>query len=86
MKVVDDFNYETDGLDGFLSRSIDSLSQVNLDSQGPQGKAIRYDDAQVSGMLGDTLQIGNVKINKTNITLSDGTNTRLLIGEDVGGF
>ena len=86
MSPQDDYDYTTSGFDGFLSRSVDDLSQANLDSAGPQTTAMRYDSAQVSGMLGDTLQIGNVKINKTNITLSDGTNTRLLIGEDVGGF
>ena len=77
-----DYSYETSGFDGFLSRSIDDLSQVNLDSAGPQSTAMRYDSAQVSGFLGDSLQVGNVKINRTNITMDDGSNDRLLIGED----
>lgn len=79
-------DYTDAGFDGFLSRSVDDLSQFNLDSQGPVTTQIPFDRAQVSGMLGDTIQIGNVKINNTNITLGDGTNQRLLIGEQKGGF
>ena len=30
----DDYNYETSGFNGFLSRSIDTMPQVNLDSPG----------------------------------------------------
>lgn len=79
-----DYDYSTAGFDSFLSRSVDNLSQINLDSQGPQTTAIRYDDAQVSGFLGDTLQLGNVRINKTNIIINDGSNDFLLMGEDSG--
>lgn len=77
-------DYTSEGFDAFLSRSIDNLSQTNLDSEGPQSKAIRYDDAQVSGMLGDTLQIGNVRINgsRGNITANDGSNDFLIIGDE----
>lgn len=82
----EDYSYVTAGFDGFLSRSIDDLTQVNLESQGPQSTAMRYDSAQVSGMLGDTLQMGNVHIDKQAIVLSDGTTDRLIIGYQAGGF
>ena len=82
MSPKDDYDYTQAGFDNFLSRSVDDLSQTNLDSAGPQTTAMRYDSAQVSGLLGDTLQIGSVRINRTNITMDDGSNDRLLIGED----
>lgn len=81
---MDQYDYTADGFDGFLSRSIDDVSQVNLDSQGPVSRAIRYDDAQVSGQLGDTLRLGNVKINGVpgNIVISDGNNDFFLAGSE----
>lgn len=81
---MDNYSYESAGFDSFLSRSIDGLSQVNLDSQGPQGTAIRYDDSQVSGMLGDTLQVGRININGAsgNITGNDGTNDYFILGDE----
>ena len=77
-------NYEDVGFDGFLSRSVDDLSQVNLESQGPQSKQIRYDSAQVSGMLGDVLQIGKIRLDgsKGSIIANDGQNDFLFIGEE----
>ncbi len=84
MSPADDYTYETAGMDGFLSRSIDGLSQVNLDSEGPNSTAIRYDSAQISGFQGDTMQIGNVRITKTAIIMNDGNNDVLLIGDDNG--
>lgn len=80
------YDYNDAGFDSFLSRSIDNLTQINLDSQGPVSTQMKFDTAQVSGMVGDTLQIGQVRINRDNITLSDENNTRLLIGRDEGGF
>ena len=79
---MDDYTYESAGFDGFLSRSVDNLSQVNLDSQGPQTTQIRYDDTQVSGMLGDTLRIGGILLNNKNIIANDGENDFLLIGDE----
>lgn len=79
----DDYDYSKAGFDGFLSRSIDDLSQANLDSLGPPSTAQAYDRSQVSGSLGDTLQVGNVHINRTNIIVSDGVNDFVLIGQDV---
>lgn len=82
----DEYDYGSSGFDPFLNRSVDNLYQSNLDSQGPLSTQMRYDSAQVSGMIGDTLQIGQVSINRESITVSDGENTRLLIGRDPGGF
>jgi hypothetical protein len=58
---VNDYSYETSGFDSFLSRSIDNLSQATLDSNGPSNTAFAYDRAQISGALGDTFNIGNIK-------------------------
>lgn len=82
--MANGYSYTDDGFDAFLSRSIDNLSQINLDSQGPQTTAIRYDSAQVTGSLGDTLRLGKIKLNGAsgNITMNDGNNDFLLIGED----
>lgn len=56
------YTYETAGLDNFLSRSIDSIRQQNLNEQGPRSLEMRYDGSQVSGPLGDTLALGLVTI------------------------
>lgn len=82
--MPNDYSYENAGFDSFLSRSIDNLTRVNLDSQGPTSTQIRYDSAQVSGMLGDTLQIGGIQLNGVpgNITINDGNNDFLLIGNE----
>jgi hypothetical protein len=81
---MEPYDYAKAGFDAFLSRSIDNLSQVNLNSQGPQSNSMAYDRSQVTGYIGDTLQIGKVHINRDNITLEDEDNTRLVIGEDEG--
>lgn len=71
-----DNDYIAAGFDPFLSRSIDNLSQFNLDSQGPVSTQIPFDRAQVSGMLGDTLVIGKIKI--------DGGKGRISVYDDNG--
>lgn len=81
---MDNYNYTSAGFDGFLSRSIDRTPQVNLNDPGPVSNSVRYDSTQVSGFLGDTLQIGSVRITRTGIIMNDGTNDVLLIGDDQG--
>lgn len=79
-----EYSYLDAGFDGFLSRSIDDLTQVNLDSQGPQTTQIRYDSAGVSGSLGNTLQIGKIRIDGVKGRISvfdDGGNENIRIGE-----
>lgn len=88
MAQPETFDYTQSGFDAFLSRSIDNLSQVNLNSPGPVSTAISYDRAQVTGSLGDTLRIGKIYLNGAdeNITLNDGNTDRFLLGRDDNGF
>jgi len=78
-----DYNYTQAGFNGFLSRSVDNLPSQNLSSPGPMSTSQAFDRQQVSGMLGDTLQIGNIRLENTRIVINDGTNDFLLMGEDV---
>ena len=83
------YSYSDAGFDDFFSRSVDGLSQANLDSQGPQTTAIKYDSAQISGRVSDTIQLGtSIRLSGVdeNIVLNDGNNDRLLIGRQDGGF
>ena len=82
MNPADDYTYETSGFDSFMSRSIDNVQPVNLDGQAPSSTQVRFDGSQISGPLGDSLRIGGVSINKTNITANDGENDFLLIGDE----
>lgn len=84
MNPQKEYDYTDAGFDSFLSRSVDNLAQINLDSQGPQTTQVRYDSAQVSGMLGNTLQIGGIQLNGVpgNIVINDGSNDFLLMGID----
>ena len=77
------YDYTDSGFDSFLSRSVDDVPQVNLDSQGPQTTQIRYDSAQVTGKLGDTLTLGNIKLDGVagRISIFDGGNEVVRIGE-----
>jgi hypothetical protein len=70
------YDYVEAGFDGFLSRSIDDVSQVNLDSGGPRPMTQAYDRMQVSGQLGDSFQVGKIQI--------DGVRGRLSIVDDNG--
>lgn len=80
-----EYNYETAGFDGFMSRSIDSLTQITLDSPGPQSTAIPFDRGQQSGSLGNVIMIGSIKLDGAagRILLNDGNNDFLLMGQDV---
>lgn len=79
-----DYDYTVSGFDGFLSRSIDSISMTNLDSAGPRSNQMAFDRNLVSGSLGDTLRIGKIYLNGSdgNIIMNDGGNDVLLIGND----
>lgn len=77
------YDYTNAGFDGFMSRSIDNMPGANLDSPQPRSKAMRFDKARVSGMLGDKLQIGKIRLENTRIVINDGDNDRVLLGEDV---
>lgn len=80
------YDYTQAGFDGFLNRSIDNDAQINLDSpsQGPPSQAISFDQAQLSGAIGDTMRVGNISINGAagNITANDGTNDFFILGDE----
>lgn len=82
--MSNDFDYEADGFDGFMSRSIDSLSQVNLDSQGPVSTQLAYDRSQVTGSLGDKFAIGRIMLDgvEGSITVKsqDGKSANFYLG------
>jgi hypothetical protein len=93
------YDYTISGFDAFLCRSIASTAPVatptTLDGVSSvlaqsNVNSIAFDQAQVSGSLGDKIQIGgtNVIIDGTNrrITINDGTVDRVIIGEQTGGF
>lgn len=81
------YDYTESGFDKFMSRSIDNLSQANLDSAGPVTTAQAYDRSQISGSLGDSLQLGNIVIDGRGggIGLNQGRNQPLWIGTDSKG-
>lgn len=56
------YDYTDSGFDAFLSRSIDSVSQVNLESTGPTSTAKAYDRGQSSGSIGDKIRVGRIVI------------------------
>lgn len=58
----DDYNYETSGLDGFLTRSIDDAPQDKLMDSTPRTTQLAYDRSQISGFLGDSFSIGDIKL------------------------
>lgn len=80
-----EYSYIDAGFDSFLSRSIDDLSQANLDSQGPQTTMVRQDGASFSGAMGDNMRFGKITINGSDgtIIINDGNNDFLLMGTDV---
>ena len=75
-------DYTDSGFDGFLSRSVDDNPRVNLDSRGPVSTQMSFDRSQVSGMLGDTLQIGGIRLEKKAIIINDGENDFFIAGDD----
>lgn len=77
-----DYDYSQAGFDGFLSRSTMSAPMANLSGATPSNNQIAYDRTQVSGMLGDTLQIGGVRIENQAIIINDGENDFFLAGDD----
>ena len=78
------YDYTDSGFDGFLSRSVDDLSQLNLDSGGPQSTQQAYDRTQVTGQLGDTLRIGKINLDgvKGRVSIVDDNNNEVVrLGE-----
>lgn len=79
------YDYTQAGFDSFLSRSIDSQGQNSLSVPLNQNsRAIAFDRSQVSGVFGDTAQIGKINLDGAQgaITLKDGDNVTFILGED----
>lgn len=77
------YDYTTSGFDKFLSRSVDDIQQMNLDSAAPPSTAQAYDRGQVSGAIGNTIRVGKIQIDgvKGRISIYDGENEVVRIGE-----
>lgn len=92
-RSLDEVSWETT-----LGSTVSTLGALPIGTS--QSNAINYDAQQISGSQGDTTTLGgsaggsagtnggNLQIDAGNnrITLSDGTNTRLLLGYSQGGF
>lgn len=75
------YDYTVAGLDGFLSRSIDSVGLGGFRSPTNQ---IRFDSAQISGALGDAFRLRNILLEGKagKITyFDDGGNSVLVEGQ-----
>lgn len=77
------YDYTAAGFDKFLSRSVDDVSQQNLDSTAPTSMAIPFDRTQTSGLLGNIIRVGNIQIDgvKGRISIYDGDNEVVRLGE-----
>ena len=88
------YDYQTSGFDAFMDRSIGSAQAAPTTLEGissiTSSGDINFDNSQISGSLGDKIQVGgsNVIIDGANrrITINDGANDRVLIGFQEGGF
>lgn len=82
-----DNDYTAAGFDGFLSRSIDNQSQVNLNSNFNPSNQLPFDRSQVTGQLGDTFRTGETfqSGSEGNYSVSDGKNLRVVMGKQTDG-
>lgn len=77
----EDYDYETAGFNSFLSRPLVSLEGTPV--QAPT-RQVNFDQAQVTGALGDTLRIGNILLDGVAGRISvfdDNNNESVRIGE-----
>jgi len=79
-------NYEDLGFNKFLERQIGSQENGSQQAMMSSGSTeINFDNAQMSGSLGDMIQVGgnNIIIDGANrrIVVNDGNNDRIVIGE-----
>lgn len=76
----DDYDYASAGFDPFMSRSIDDAGgqaqATTLDEQTGSSNEMNYDSMQQSGSMGNTLQLGKIKL--------DGDNGRISTFDDDG--
>lgn len=76
----EEFNYETAGFSQHLTRTIDTLGASGVAAS----RQFNFDQAQVSGALGDKLRIGSILLDGASgrITIEDdNANVVVLIGE-----
>lgn len=75
-----DYDYSDAGFDAFMDRSIDASGGGNaggtLEDQTYQSRETNYDAGGSSGSLGDSLQIGNIKL--------DGVKGRISVYDETG--
>lgn len=83
------YNYQDSGFDPFMERSIgigEQLVPTTLEGMSATVSSgdINFDASQISGSLGDRIQVGgnNVVIDGANrrITVNDGNTDRIIIG------
>lgn len=81
---MSDQDYEAEGFNQFMSRSIDSGASANLDSPTPPVNTQAFDRTQVSGAQGDSYRIGKITLNGSTgtITANDGDNDFFLLGAE----
>jgi hypothetical protein len=78
------YDYSKAGFDGFLNRSIDnnqnSMSTLGFLPAISTGQQVNYDQMQVTGSLGDHLQIGNITLDGSNgrISIFDAENNEIV--------
>ncbi len=89
---VEDYNYESAGFDAFMDRSIDrsgggEAGGATLDTQVYQSRENNYDAGGSSGSVGDSLQVGNIKIDgvKGRISVYDETGNEVVRLGDLDG-
>jgi len=77
-------NYEDLGFNKFLQRSI-KTQNTQTQSQSNFSSGLNFDQVQMSGSLGDKIQVGgnNIIIDGVNrrITINDGNNDVITIGD-----
>lgn len=75
---MQNYDYTTAGFDPFLTRSIDGFNTPNLDALGAttSSSEVNYDQSQVTGSLGNAIQVGNIRI--------DGVTGRITIYDQNG--
>jgi hypothetical protein len=71
-----DYDYSAAGFDAFMDRSIDASGTSGLDNEVYQTRETNYDAGGSSGSLGDSLRVGNIKL--------DGVNGRISVYDDQG--
>lgn len=76
MDPKNDYDYERAGFDPFFNRSIDNQQSRTLSTDNTPNLEMNYDQRQISGSLGDVLQMGFIRI--------DGKRGRISIYDEDG--